>query len=102
MVRFLVLYDTPEDPEAFDKHYNEVHIPLAKQLPGLLRYTVSRSIAPVRGGKLYYLVAELDWDSMEAMQAAFASETGKQTGADVAKFAPGDKSHSVIFEVAEV
>jgi hypothetical protein len=30
MVRFLVLYDTPEDPEVFDKHYSEVHIPLAK------------------------------------------------------------------------
>jgi uncharacterized protein (TIGR02118 family) len=101
MVRFLVLYDTPDDPAAFDKHYNEIHIPLAKQLPGLLRYTVSRNCTPVRG-KQYYLVAELDWESTEAMQAAFASEIGKQTGADVPKFAPGDKSHSLIFEVAEV
>ena len=33
MVRFLVLYDTPADPEAFDRHYREIHIPLAKQLP---------------------------------------------------------------------
>jgi uncharacterized protein (TIGR02118 family) len=102
MVRFLVLYDMPEDPAAFDKHYNEIHIPLAKQLPGLLRYTVSRNIAPVRGGKQYYLVAELDWESTEAMQAAFASEIGRETGADVPKFAPGDKSHSLVFEVAEV
>jgi hypothetical protein len=30
MVRFLVLYDTPEDPAVFDKHYN---------------------VAPVRGGR---------------------------------------------------
>ena len=101
MVRFLVLYDMPEDPAAFDKHYNEIHIPLARQLPGLLRYTVSRNLAPVRGGKQYYLVAELDWESTEAMQAAFASEIGRQTGADVAKFAPGDKSHSLVFEVTE-
>ena len=101
MVRFLVLYDTPDDPAAFDKHYNEIHIPLARQLPGLLRYTVSRNMTPVRG-KQYYLVAELDWESLEAMQAAFASEIGQQTGADVPKFAPGDKSHSLIFEVAEV
>jgi uncharacterized protein (TIGR02118 family) len=101
MVRFLVLYDTPEDPQAFDKHYNDIHIPLAKQLPGLLRYTVSRNITPVRG-KQYYLVAELDWESMEAMQAAFASELGQEVGADVPKFAPKGTSHSVIFEVAEV
>lgn len=101
MVRFMALYEMPEDPQAFDKHYKEIHIPLARQLPGLVGYTVSRNIAPVRGGKQYYLIAELDWDSMEAMQAAFSSEIGRQTAADVPKFAPGDKSHSVIFEVAE-
>jgi uncharacterized protein (TIGR02118 family) len=100
MVRFLVLYDTPEDPAAFDKHYNEIHLPLAKQVPGLLRYTVSRNIAPVRGGKEYYLIAELDWESMEAMQAAFGSEIGQQTAADVPKFAPTGVT-SVVYEVVE-
>jgi uncharacterized protein (TIGR02118 family) len=102
MVRFLVLYETPEDPAAFDKHYNEIHIPLAKQLAGLLRYTVSRNMAPGRGSKQYYLVAELDWESPEAMRAAFSSGIGRQTAADVANFAPGDKSHTMVFEVAEV
>ena len=52
MVRFLVLYDTPADPEAFDRHYRDVHIPLAKQLPGLRRYTVSRNHGAVRGDLL--------------------------------------------------
>ncbi len=28
-------HKTPKDPAAFDKHYFEVHVPLAKQLPGL-------------------------------------------------------------------
>jgi uncharacterized protein (TIGR02118 family) len=60
MVRFLVLYDQPRDPGAFERHYRDVHIPLAKKLPGLRRYTISRSVAPVRGGEAYYLLAELD------------------------------------------
>ena len=34
MARMLVIYKTPQDTAAFDKHYFEVHIPLAKQLPG--------------------------------------------------------------------
>ena len=50
MVRFMVLYDQPEDAEAFDRHYRVVHIPLAKKLPGLRRYTISRNARPVRGG----------------------------------------------------
>jgi uncharacterized protein (TIGR02118 family) len=101
MVRFLVLYDMPEDPQAFDRHYNEIHIPLAKRLPGLLRYTVSRNLSAVQGGKEYYLIAELDWESPEAMRAAFASDIGKQTAADVPKFAPSGVT-SVTYEVAEV
>ena len=40
MVRFLAVYDKPDDPDAFDRHYREVHIPLAKQLSRLRRYTV--------------------------------------------------------------
>jgi EthD domain len=63
VMRFLVGYETPDDPQAFDRHYREVHIPLAKQLPGLGRYTVSRSASAGRGGEPFCLVAELDWDN---------------------------------------
>jgi uncharacterized protein (TIGR02118 family) len=98
MVRVLVLYGTPTDPEAFDRYYNENHIPLARQLPGLLRYTVSKNLG---GDAKYYLIAELDWESREAMEAAFASEIGQQTAADVQKFATGGSS-LMIYEVAEV
>lgn len=34
MARMIAIYRTPKDPEAFDKHYFEVHIPLAKKLHG--------------------------------------------------------------------
>ena len=100
-MRLLVLYNTPADPEAFDRYYAETHIPLAKQLPGLLRYTVSRNAATLDGDANYYLIAELDWESMEAMQAAFGSEIGRETAADVPNFASG--GHALMaFEVAEV
>ena len=101
MVRLLVLYDTPADPEAFDRHYREVHIPLAKQLPGLRRYTLSRNARPVRGDRSYYLIAELDWDDMDALRAAFASEVGQATSADVPTFAPTGVA-SLSYELEEV
>lgn len=101
MVRFLVLYPQPDDPEAFDRHYRDVHIPLAQKLPALRRYTVSRKPAPVRGGQPFYLVAELDWDDMGSMQAAFSSPEGKAASQDVSNFAPHG-TQSMIFEVAEV
>lgn len=67
MMRFLVVYETPREPAAFDLHYREVHIPLAKKLPGLRRYTISRNAAAVRGGEPYYLVAELAPNGVRSM-----------------------------------
>jgi len=102
MVRFLVLYDTPADPEAFERHYREIHIPLVKQLPGLRRYTISRNHRGVRGdASSYYMIAELDWDDMDALGAAFASEIGQAAAADVPKFAPTGV-RSLVYEVEEL
>jgi len=100
MVRLLVLYDTPPDPEAFDRHYREIHIPLAKKLQGLRRYTISCNVTPIRGGKTYYLIAELDWDDMAALQQAFQSSEGRATAADVPTFA-SHGVHSMIYEIEE-
>ena len=83
---------------AFDKYYNEIHIPLAKQLPGLVRYTISRNLA---ANAQYYLIAELDWADMASAQAALRSPVGAACAADVAKFATTGAS-TLLFEVAEV
>ncbi|MGY3077061.1 hypothetical protein ACVWZZ_003432 [Bradyrhizobium sp. LM6.10] len=42
MAEIVVLYKTPTDPAAFDKYYAETHIPLAKKLPGLKKYAISK------------------------------------------------------------
>lgn len=80
--RLLVLYETPGDPETFDRHYRDVHVPLARKLPGLRSYTISNDLAPTRGGEPFYLVAELEWDSTAELLAAFASPEGRATAAD--------------------
>ena len=102
MVRFIVMYDQPDDPQAFDRHYREVHIPLAKKLRGLRRYTVSRGSRPIRGGNAYYLIAELDWDDLDGLEQDFRSPEGKATAEDVANLAPEGKVRSMIFELDEV
>jgi uncharacterized protein (TIGR02118 family) len=88
--RFLALYETPADPETFDRRYRQTHIPLLRHLPALRRYTVSRDVAALHG-EPYYLIAELEWDTMDDLHAAFASPQGRATAADAARlqeFAP--------------
>ena len=63
MARMLVIYKKPQDTAAFDKHYVEIYVPLAKKLPGIWKYEVSRGpIAALAGGDAY-LVAILTFDS---------------------------------------
>ena len=76
--RFIVLYGTPADPAAFDRYYRDVHIPLSHHLPGLRSYTVARDASPVRGGDPYYLIGELEWDTMADLRAAFASPKARR------------------------
>ena len=103
MVRFTVIWkSTPTDVEAFDRHYREVHIPLAKKLAGLRRYTLSRDLSRVRGEGAYYQIAELDWDDMASLRQAFDSPVGRPTAEDVehlSQWSPGVES--VIYELEE-
>lgn len=80
--RLLVLWEQPSDPEAFEKHYREVHVPIAGKLPGLRSYLLSHQVSAVRGEPCF-MVATLTWDSLEDLRTAFASAAGQATAADV-------------------
>lgn len=99
--RFLAVYETPADPGAFDRHYREVHIPLLRRLPGLRRYTISRDVIPLHG-EPYYLIAELDWDTMDGLRDAFASAGGQATAADAARLQELAPVRRMIFAVEEL
>jgi uncharacterized protein (TIGR02118 family) len=100
--QFIAAYETPTDVDAFDRHYVEVHIPLARRLPGLRRYTVGRDVAAVRGDPPYYLVAQLEWDTMDDLRAAFASPEGRATAADAAHLGELAQVRSMVFVAQNV
>jgi uncharacterized protein (TIGR02118 family) len=88
--RILALYGHPTDAAAFDRHYSDTHIPLAKKLPGLRSYTVNDGQVGAPDGKSpYYLIAELTFDSLSDIQAALASAEGAAAAGDLSTFATG-------------
>ncbi len=91
MARMLVIYRTPKDPKAFDDHYFNTHIPLARQLPGLMRYETSvNPIVHLAGARDTYLIGILHFESLHAIKTAFASECGRACAEDRRRFAPDD------------
>ena len=89
MAQVLVLYNTPADSAAFDHYYENTHIPIAKQIPGLLSYTVSAGPVQALAGTAPYLVAALQFNSMADVQAALASPQGQAAAGDLPNFASG-------------
>jgi uncharacterized protein (TIGR02118 family) len=103
MAKMLVIYKTPADPAAFERHYHDIHVPLAKQLPGLHRYEISRPpIVSLTPGEMPYRVATLYFDSLEAIRAAFASEIGKACAVDRRKLAGDDAVTILLFDTQEL
>jgi uncharacterized protein (TIGR02118 family) len=102
MAQVVVMYKTPKDTAAFDKHYADIHIPLAKKIPGLKKYELSQGpVATPAGPSGFHLIAVLTFDNMAALQAGFGSAEGKAAGADVAKFATGG-ADMILFDTREV
>ena len=90
MAELVVMYKTPKDTAAFDKHYFEKHVPIAKKMPGLRKFAVSRGpVATPAGPSAFHLIATLTFDSLAAIQSAFASPAGRAAAADVQSFATG-------------
>ena len=102
MATLLVLYKTPTDAAAFDRHYAQTHIPLAEKIPGLRSYRVSKgTVASPAGASGVHLVATLSFDSLADLQAGLGSAEGAAAAGDVPNFATGG-AELLIFEDATV
>jgi uncharacterized protein (TIGR02118 family) len=87
--RLVVSYGQPEEPATFDAYYRETHTPLALKQPGLVRLTYGHPASLDPAQPTPYLVAELDFDSEQAMGESLSSAEGRAAGQDLANFATG-------------
>ena len=103
MLKFMVVvYRRPDlTPEQFRQHFEQVHGPLAKNLPGLKKYTQNYVCDdPERESPGWDAIVELYFDNRAAMEAAWASPQGAASDADLPAFADMTRTTwSVVEEV---
>ena len=92
MHRITIEYGMPSDTDAFEQHYAKVHVPLASNLPGLRRFSMSHPRG--LGTEAPYFVAELWFDDAEALKTALRSPEMAATAADAQTF---DVASTVMF-----
>jgi len=103
MARMITIFVKPKDIAAFEKHYFETHVPLAKKLPGLRKYEVSRGPIMTRGGLSdFHLVSTLHFDSLDAMKDAFGSAVGQKCAADRRALASDEDALMLLFDDREL
>jgi len=87
MIKYVALYRKPADAETFERRYFAEHMPLVSQTPGLVRAEVARVgrvfVPGFLGDDEPYLIAEMYFESKDAMKAAFGTPQWQAAGANL-------------------
>ncbi|MBY6412829.1 EthD family reductase [Rhodococcus sp. BP-252] len=97
--RVAVCYGKPVEAMAFDDYYTRVHIPLAKEVPGLTRFTWGKVSSLDGSEPPYYAVANLYFADRDSLDSGLASPEMRAAGKDVRNFATGGVTMFVQEEV---
>jgi uncharacterized protein (TIGR02118 family) len=98
-VKLVVVYPRPKDVDAFEKVYQNEHVPLAvAKLGGKIKIVATKILGSPQGTPPFYRIAEVYFPSMQALEACAASDGGKEALAHAVKISSGGPP---IFLVAE-
>ena len=90
MPKLIVLYPPPADAASFERRYRTEHAPMVhKKIGGLKKFVAAQVLGTPAGPVPYQRVAELYFDSMDALQAAMASAGGQATVAHAMEISTG-------------
>lgn len=89
MPTLTVLYGPPTNPDEFRRHYEEVHVPLAKALPGATDLRYSLDVDTLVGENPVAAAFHATFATRQALDEALASPEGQAAQADVPNFASG-------------
>lgn len=51
MIKLVARYGKPRDPAHFDGYHRQVHVPLARKIPDIRRFTIHRALGSPRQGE---------------------------------------------------
>jgi uncharacterized protein (TIGR02118 family) len=87
MPRLVALYNVPEDPEAFDAHYRDVHSAIVARYLNLRDVRLTTPVGVAGRPAPYHLMAEMVFDSDDELSAALMSDAGVESARDLRTFA---------------
>src|SRR5215470_19810554 len=89
MASIIVLFGKPQNPQEFEELYWKEHVPMAKKMPGLKKYTVHKVAPPPGREPPYYQIVEMEFENMDALKKATRSPESQESTSHASKIATG-------------
>lgn len=86
MTTLLILYPWPDDPVAFRDYYERVHLPLCRQIPGVIEMRYSFEPQTVQGEGRWFCTFEMKCADAASLQAALATDESLRASDDVQNY----------------
>lgn len=87
MVKLVAMFKKPADTSSFDDHYEKIHIPLVRKMPGLRRLETSKVTGAPMSVPAFYRMAEMYFDDQQSLQESIMSPDGMAAAKDLLSFA---------------
>lgn len=87
MYKLIAIYKIPNDIDAWEKHYVEVHTPLVKKVPSMKELRLNRITGTPRGASDLHVIAEMVFENKDDFKAGMSSEENMACGKDLFNFA---------------
>lgn len=89
MVTLMALYRRPSDEAGFLSYYEQVHVPLALKMPGMLSLSHGRVSRDLTGDGSVFYMAIMTFPDHPTLEQALTSPEGQAASRDVSHFAAG-------------
>lgn len=99
MIKFMILFGTPEDAERFENVYQDF-LALVERMPNILRRQVAHVTGSPQGAPEVYRILELYFESTETQTEALMSNAGQEAGAELQRL-PQDSFQLLFTDVYE-
>ena len=88
MIKMTVLYQKPQDPDAFEKHYLDVHLPIVKSYENLKEVSFAKVTRVLSGDYPYAYQFTGTWADKDGWKADMNSQAAADATVDAKSFAP--------------
>jgi uncharacterized protein (TIGR02118 family) len=90
MVKLVVAYKKPKDPNEFERLYQEEHLPLAARIPYVSKIGLGKVAGTPDGSPApYHRIAELYFEDAATLNKALGSDEGQKAARHAVEIATG-------------